>query len=151
MTVIRAQQNQGIKGENWVLIQKSNCINLKWGMSWGIHSFGIAKNVLFPNIQLSAELFFKWKYSYLPPQFPRRESEFGEFCAVWSGLKWGSMWSSYGITLNYRLQLKMEPLHCGLWSPDLVKGKIKEEEGEKKVALVSALSPPVPSQNFEPL
>lgn len=94
-------------------------------MSWGIHSFSIAKNVLFHNVQLSAELIFKLKHSYLPPQLPRRESEFGEFCTSWSGLKWGSVQSSHGITLNYSIRWNLFIVAYDL----LIWGK---EEGGKK-------------------
>lgn len=114
-------------------------------MSWGIHSFSIAKNVLFRNVQLSAELIFKFKHSYLPPQFPQRESAFGECCTSWPGLKGGSVQSSHGITLNYsiRRNLFIVAYDLLIWE--------KEEGGKKGFHLFLLSFPSSPNQNFEPL
>lgn len=99
-------------------------------MRWGIHSFSIAKNVLFHNVQLSAEVIFKLKHSYLSPQFPWRESEFGEFCTSWSGFKWGSVKSSHGITLNYsiRWNLFIVAYDLLIWG----KERLRRKEGRRR-------------------
>lgn len=101
-----------------------------WSEKWVVPSvLPVQLAMFFPIRQLSVELICKWNILILPAplQFLPREFLFGEFCTSLSGLRWGGVRTSHGMTLHYSFQHKMKPLHCGLWSPAK-----KKSFGEKK-------------------